>query len=134
MGTTIEAIPFKRPNDDKENIKNIIVKNNYSKTNLGTISRQLDIIKKSIEKKQSIPPKMPSPQKNIKTPMLKPFQISNSSVKTYQDTNIEFIRALQSQLSKIKIGNSSMPQASDIPNTPTSKIQINTLAKMKIIV
>ena len=60
--------------------------------------------------------------------MFKPFQISNSSVKTYQDTNLEFIRALQSQLSKAEIGDSSMPHISDIPDTPTSKIQINTLA------
>ncbi|RID58713.1 hypothetical protein BRARA_F01990 [Brassica rapa] len=63
-----------------------------------------------------------------KSPMFKPFQISNSSVKTYQDTNLEFIRALRSQLSKAEIGDSSMPHIFDIPDTPTSKIQINTLA------
>ncbi|KAG5404463.1 hypothetical protein IGI04_013564, partial [Brassica rapa subsp. trilocularis] len=52
----------------------------------------------------------------------------NFHVKTYQDTNLEFIRALQSQLSKAEIRDSSMPHISDIPDTPTSKIQINTLA------
>ncbi|ESQ50717.1 hypothetical protein EUTSA_v10023038mg [Eutrema salsugineum] len=51
-----------------------------------------------------------------------------SSVKIYQETNKEFIRALQSQLSKIDIGENSTPQESDIPDTPTSKAQINTLA------
>ncbi|KAG5393290.1 hypothetical protein IGI04_023253, partial [Brassica rapa subsp. trilocularis] len=52
----------------------------------------------------------------------------NFHVKTYQDTNLEFIRALRSQLSKAEIGDSSMPHIFDIPDTPTSKIQINTLA------
>ncbi|CAF1929358.1 unnamed protein product [Brassica napus] len=108
-------------------VKNIIVQNNFSNTNLGTISKQLDRIEKSIQNQNPIPMESPSEKKN-KSPMFKPFQISNSSVKTYQDTNLEFIRALQSQLSKAEIGDSSMPYISDIPDTPTSKIQINTLA------
>ncbi|CAN7139612.1 unnamed protein product, partial [Brassica rapa subsp. narinosa] len=109
------------------NIKNIIVQNNFSNTNLGTISKQLDRIEKSIQNQNPIPMVSPSEKKN-KSLMFKPFQISNSSVKTYQDTNLEFIRALQSQLSKAEIGDSSMPHISDFPDTPTSKIQINTLA------
>ncbi|ESQ50257.1 hypothetical protein EUTSA_v10002329mg [Eutrema salsugineum] len=56
------------------------------------------------------------------------LQSRNSSVKTYQETNKEFIHALQSQLSKIDIGENSTPQESGIPDTPTSKAQINTLA------
>ncbi|CAG7870154.1 unnamed protein product, partial [Brassica rapa] len=109
------------------NIKNIIVQNNFSNTNLGTISKQLDRIEKSIQNQNPIQMESPSEKKN-KSPMFKPFQISNSSVKTYQDTNLEFICALQSQLSKAEIGDSSIPHISDISDTPTSKIQINTLA------
>ena len=102
LGTPIEAIPFKRPQeDDKANIKNIIVQNNFSNTNLGTISKQLDRIEKSIQNQNPIPMESPSEKKN-KSPMFKPFQIFNSSIKTYQDTNLEFIRALQSQLRKAK--------------------------------
>ncbi|ESQ39490.1 hypothetical protein EUTSA_v10001275mg [Eutrema salsugineum] len=63
-----------------------------------------------------------------KKPIFKHFQISSSSVKTYQETNKEFIRALQSQQSKIDIGENNTPQESDIRDTPTSKAQINTLA------
>ena len=103
LGTPIEAIPFKRPQEaDKANIKNIIVQNNFSNTNLGTISKQLDRIEKSIQNQNPIPMESPSEKKN-KSPMFKPFQISNSSVKTYQYTNLEFIRALRSQLSKAEI-------------------------------
>ncbi|RID49857.1 hypothetical protein BRARA_H00626 [Brassica rapa] len=89
--------------------------------------KQLDRIEKSIQNQNPIPMESPS-EKKSKSPMFKHFQISNSSVKTYQDTNLEFIRALKSQLSKAEIGDSSMPHISDIPNTPTSKIQINTIA------
>ncbi|ESQ50069.1 hypothetical protein EUTSA_v10002268mg, partial [Eutrema salsugineum] len=73
-------------------------------------------------------PKPIIPLKRKKKLIFKPFQISSSSVKTYQETNKEFICALQSQLSKIDIGENSMPHESNIPDTPTSKAQINTLA------
>ncbi|ESQ29714.1 hypothetical protein EUTSA_v10023798mg [Eutrema salsugineum] len=127
LGTPIEAIPFKHPQDnDKTNIKNIIVQNNFSNTNLGTIGKQLDRIEKSIQN-QPITSIDSTSEKKTKKPIFKPFQISSSSVKTYQETNKEFIRALQSQLSKIDIGENSTPQESDISDTPTSKAQINNL-------
>ncbi|ESQ29478.1 hypothetical protein EUTSA_v10024098mg, partial [Eutrema salsugineum] len=128
LGTPIETIPFKRPqDDDKTNIKNIIVQNNFSNTNFGTIGKQLDRIEKLIQN-QHITSIDSTSEKKTKKPIFKHFQISSSSVKTYQEMNKEFIRALQSQLSKIDIGENSTPQEFDIPDTPTSKAQINTLA------
>ncbi|ESQ30737.1 hypothetical protein EUTSA_v10012334mg, partial [Eutrema salsugineum] len=115
LGTPIEAIPFKRPqDDDKTNIKNIIVQNNFSSTNLGTIGKQLDRIKKSIQNQPITSMDSTSEKKTKKT------HIQNfPNFKLY---------ALQSQLSKIGIAENSTPQESDIPDTPTSKAQINTLA------
>lgn len=56
LGTPVEAIPFKRPHeDDKASVKNIIVQSNFSNTNLGTISKQLDRIDKSIQKQPIVP-------------------------------------------------------------------------------
>ncbi|ESQ38864.1 hypothetical protein EUTSA_v10022480mg, partial [Eutrema salsugineum] len=80
LGTPIEAIPFKRlQDDDKTNIKNIIVQNNFSNTNLGTIGKQLDRIEKSIQNQPITSIDSTSEKKKIK-PIFKPFQISSSSM------------------------------------------------------
>ena len=74
---TIDVCLYKKPQDsDAQNLKNIVVQNNFINAHLHSIGKQLSRIED-----QPYPPIEPSgtTDKRLKNPIFKPYQISNSA-------------------------------------------------------
>ncbi|KAG5221692.1 CTV [Salix suchowensis] len=125
----VEASPYKLPKDDSlTNTKNIILQNNFTNTNLGTLSKQLTRVEKHLQRaststagttttKSSVEPK-------LKNPVFKPFQITKTSLLQIRENQSDFLKQVQSQLQNLD-GPSLTVQ--DTPQVSTSETNVNAL-------
>ena len=90
---TIDACPYKKPQDsDAQNLKNIVVHNNFTNAHLHSIGKQLSKIEG-----QPHPSVEPSgtTDKRLKNPMFNPYQISNSAQQEIRTQKYDFLDAVR---------------------------------------
>ena len=113
---TIDAYPYKKPQDsDTQNLKNIVVHNNFINAHLQSIGKQLSRIEG-----QPYPSVEPSEttDKRLKNPMFKPYQISSSAQQEIKKQKSNFLDAVREQFSRL--GPSSSTYNLVVPDTPQS--------------
>ena len=111
---SLELSSYKKPQDnDYSNIKNIVLQNNFTNSHLNTIGLELSHMKKKKIHSQIITYSSStitytysssSSSKILETKKLhvfKPFQISKASKKEFRNDKIEFLHAIQNQLSRL---------------------------------
>jgi hypothetical protein len=99
----VDAAPYKLPGEDTlTNTKHIIQQNNFTNTNLQTISKQLTKLEKQIQKTpaQFITDKNPIDLK-LKNPVFKPYRVTQTSQAQIQENQTDFLRAIKIHLQNL---------------------------------
>uniref|UniRef100_A0A6N2L1H1 DUF7746 domain-containing protein n=1 Tax=Salix viminalis TaxID=40686 RepID=A0A6N2L1H1_SALVM len=125
----VEASPYKLPSDDSlTNTKNIILQNNFTNTNLGTLSRQLTRVEKHLQRASTSTAgttiTKPSVEPKLKNPVFKPFQLTKTSLVHFRENQTDFLKQVQTQLQSLD-GPSLTVQ--ETPQISTSETNVNTL-------
>ena len=129
QNTSIEATPYKLPSDDTlTNTKNIINQNNFTNTNLDTLSRQLTRVEKHLQRASTSTAgttiTKPSTEPKLKNPVFKPFQVTKTSHLQIRENQTDFLKQIQTQLQNLD-GPSLTVQ--DTPQVSTTETNVNTL-------
>ncbi|KAG5235319.1 CTV protein [Salix suchowensis] len=125
----VEATPYKIPSDDTlTNTKHIINQNNFTNTNLGTLSKQLTCVEKHLQRASTSTTgttiTKPSEEPKLKNPVFKPFQVTKTSLLQIRENQTDFLKQIQSQLQNLD-GPSLTVQ--ETPQVSTSETNVNTL-------
>jgi hypothetical protein len=125
----VDAAPYKLPGEDTlTNTKHIIQQNNFTNTNLHTISKQLTKLEKQIQKTpaQFITDKNPIDLK-LKNPVFKPYRVTQTSQAQIQENQTDFLRAIKIHLQNLDRTTLTVPDTPQQTNPSSSTNQVNTL-------
>ena len=113
---------LKKPQDsDAQNLKNIVVQNNFTNAHLHSIGKQLSRIEG--QPHPSIVT-LGTTDKRLKNPMFKPYQISNSAQQEIRTQKSNFLDAVREQLSRLGPSSSSNPVVPDTPQTVNQNVSV----------
>ena len=90
---TIDACPYKKPQDsDAQNLKHIVVQNNFTNAHLDSIGKELSRIE---GQSHTLVELSGTTDKRLKNPMFQPYQISCSAqqeIKTQKSDFLDTVR------------------------------------------